>query len=140
MSAHTIVRRSVFSGVAALGAVAIAAGPALAHHCFIPMYSLNAPASSNWFVYTAESGAEEIVGFIAECDAQVDAGYAALKAEGLPVGIKIKVSMTIGDPKHTGRMNPNGANGKGLEYFEAGSTLPDEMLGVWISAAAAQEC
>jgi hypothetical protein len=36
--------------------------------------------------------------------------------------------MTIGDPKGTERIpNPNGANSKGLEYFGAGSTLPDEM-------------
>ncbi len=37
-------------------------------------------------------------------------------------------------------MNPNGANGKGLEYFEAGSTLPDEMVGVWVAAASSHEC
>ena len=29
--------------------------------------------------------------------------------------------MTIGDPKETGRTNPNGADGVGLEYFGAGS-------------------
>ena len=35
-------------------------------------------------------------------------------------------------------MNPNGANGKGLEYFGAGSTLADDMVTTWIVAAAAE--
>ena len=49
--------------------------------------------------------------------------------------------MTIGDPKAVGRIpNPNGADGTGMEYFGAGSTLPDEMLGTWIGAASAHAC
>jgi hypothetical protein len=28
----------------------------------------------------------------------------------------------------------------GLEYFEAGSTLPDQMLGTFIGAASAVDC
>lgn len=141
MSVRTLTRRGLVGGVAALGAVAIAAGPALAHHCFIPMYSLNGPASANWEVYSAEAGAADIEGFAAECAEAAEAGYDALRAEGLPVGIKIKASKTIGDPKGEGRIpNPNGANGKGLEYFGAGSTLPFEMVEVWIGAADAYDC
>lgn len=40
----------------------------------------------------------------------------------LPVGLKVFEKMTIGDPKHVGRTNPNGADGKGLEYFGAASS------------------
>ena len=126
--------------VAATGTAAVlAAAPAMAHHCFIPMYSLDAPASANWFPLTAEDGAG-FEGYVADCDAAVDAGYAALHAAGLPVGIKIFEKMTIGDPKHEGRMNPNGANGVGLEYFEAGSELPFQMVGTWIEGAESVDC
>ena len=48
--------------------------------------------------------------------------------------------MTIGDPKHEGRMNPNGANGKGLEYFGAGSGVPVEMVTTWIEGAQGASC
>ena len=49
--------------------------------------------------------------------------------------------MTIGDPKGVERIpNPNGANGKGMEYFGAGSTLPDEMVTTSIAAADAYAC
>ncbi|WP_109474594.1 hypothetical protein [Ornithinimicrobium cavernae] len=141
MSRSTIVRRGVVGGVAAFAAVALAAGPALAHHCYVPMYSLNGPTSANWEVYTAEDGAALFFGFMAECDEQVDAGYDALRAEGLPVGIKINAKMTIGDPKGEERIpNPNGANGKGLEYFGAGSTLADQMIVTWVGAAEEVDC
>jgi len=57
------------------------------------------------------------------------------------VGIKIFEHITIGDPKGTGgSSNPNGANGKGLEYFGAGSTLAEEMVMTWIEAASAYDC
>lgn len=79
-------------------------------------------------------------GYTAACDAAVEEGYDALRAAGLPVGIKIKTNKTIGDPKNEGRMNPNGANGKGLEYFGAESTLADEMVMTWIAAADATDC
>jgi hypothetical protein len=141
MSRLTTLRRSALVGVATTAAVALGAGPALAHHCFVPMYNLNGPSSPNWWVYTAESAAAEIAGVTPECREAVDAGYDALEEAGLPVGIKIFGKMTIGDPKGEERIpNPNGANGKGLEYFGAGSTLPDEMLGVWIDAAMAYDC
>lgn len=106
------------------------------------MYSLDAaPVSANWFVITAEAGAEMIAGYQAPCDEAVDAGYDALRADGLPLGIKIFEKMTIGDPKGTDRIpTPNGADGRGLEYFGAGSTLADEMLETWIDAAAAHDC
>lgn len=135
------MRRLGVVGVSAAAAVAITAGSASAHHCYVPMYSLDGPASSNWFVISAETGAGLIAGYQADCDGAADAGYAALRAEGMPVGIKIFEKMTIGDPKGTDRIpNPNGANGKGLEYFGAGSTLADEMVTTWIAGADAYEC
>ena len=140
MSITTVRRLGVVSAAAA-AAIAVTATSASAHHCFVPMYSLDGPTSSNWFVVSAETGAALIAGFEAECDGARDAGYAALKADGLPVGIKIFEKMTIGDPKGTERIpNPNGANGKGLEYFGAGSTLPDEMVSTWIAGASAFDC
>lgn len=137
----TMLRRSGIVVAAATAAVVASAAGASAHHCFVPMYSLDGPASANWIVYSAESAALELTGFEAPCDEAADAGYDALREAGLPVGIKIFEKMTIGDPKAVGRIpNPNGADGKGLEYFGAGSTLPDEMLGTWIGAASAHTC
>ena len=140
MSLVKTLRRPALVGAAALTAIAVGAAPAMAHHCFVPMYSLDgAPTSENWFVVSAEMGAG-FEGYTAECDAAVDAGYAALEAAGLPVGIKIFEKMTIGDPKHTDRLNPNGADGKGLEYFGAGSGLPFEMIGAFVEGAESVDC
>jgi len=138
MTIRATSRRTLTLGAGALAALTLGSTTANAHHCYIPMYSLSGPASANWEVYSAERGAAEIAGYTPSCDSGADAGYAALRAAGLPVGIKIKVSKTIGDPKDEGKMNPNGANGKGLEYFGAGSTLADQMVGTWIAAAAAE--
>ena len=141
MSFLRSVRRPALVGAAALTAIAVGAAPAMAHHCFVPMYSLDgAPTSENWFVVSAELGAVFEAGYEAPCAAAVEAGYDALEAAGLPVGIKIFEKMTIGDPKHEGRMNPNGANGIGLEYFGAGSGLPFEMISTWIEGAESASC
>ena len=140
MSVSSRVRRGLFVGVAATGAVVLGAAPAMAHHCYVPMYTLNAPASPNWLVFSAQAGAAEIAGFEAECQGAVDAGYAALREAGLPVGLKVFEKMTIGDPKETGRMNPNGADGKGLEYFGAGSELPFQMVEAFVEGAESADC
>jgi hypothetical protein len=140
MSITTLRRLGVVTAGAA-AAIAVTAASASAHHCFVPMYSLDGPTSANWFVLSAETGALFIEGYEAPCDGARDAGYEALRADGLPVGIKIFEKMTIGDPKGTERIpNPNGANGKGLEYFGAGSTLPDEMVATWVAGASAYDC
>ena len=133
------MRRPLLVGAAAIAAIGLGAAPAMAHHCYIPMYSLNGPSSPNWEVTTAEMGAEEFMG-LATCPARAEAGYAALREAGMPVAIKVKISKTIGDPKDEGRMNPNGANGKGLEYFGAGSSLAFDMLDVYIAAASEVTC
>jgi hypothetical protein len=134
------MRRLGVVAAAATTAVAVTATSASAHHCFVPMYTLDGPTSANWLVLTAEDGAG-YGGFTAECDEAAEAGYDALRAAGLPVAIKIFEKMTIGDPKGTDRIpTPNGADGKGLEYFGAGSTLPDEMVSTWVAAAAAHDC
>ena len=135
----TTVRRLGVVAAGAAAAIAVTAASASAHHCFVPMYSLDGPESANWFVLSAEDGAG-FEGYAADCDGARDAGYAALRDGGLPVGLKIFEKMTIGDPKHTGRMNPNGANGKGLEYFGAGSPLPEQMVATYIAGAEAYAC
>lgn len=140
MSRSTLVRRASLSGAAALAAVAVAAGPALAHHCFVPMYSLQGPSSPHWFVVTAQEGAMFEVGYEVACAEAADAGYAALQDAGLPVAIKIFTKMTIGDPHGVGRMNPNGADGRGMEYFGAGSELPFQMVGTFIDGAESYDC
>ena len=134
------VRRPTLVGAAAVTALAVGAAPAMAHHCYVPMYSLDGPTSSNWLVIDAETGASLIHGYEAPCAAAVDAGYASLREQGLPVGIKIFEKMTIGDPKHTGRTNPNGADGKGLEYFAEGSPLPMQMVETYVAGADAYTC
>ena len=139
MSTTTVRRVGVVAGAAG-AAIAVTATSASAHHCFVPMYTLSGPTSSNWFVVSAEMGAG-FEGYEAACAGAVGAGYAALRAEGLPVAIKIFEKMTIGDPKGVDRIpNPNGANGKGLEYFGAGSTLPDEMVATYVAGADAYAC
>ena len=135
----TTVRRLGVVAAGAAAAIAVTAASASAHHCFVPVYSLDGPESANWFVLSAEDGAG-FEGYAADCDGARDAGYAALRDGGLPVGLKIFEKMTIGDPKHTGRMNPNGANGKGLEYFGAGSPLPEQMVATYIAGAEAYTC
>ena len=138
MSLATTSRRALTVGAGVVAAVTLGSTAAQAHHCYIPMYSLNGPASASWDVYSAERGAAELAGYSPSCATGADAGYAALRAAGLPVGIKIKATKMIGDPKDEGKMNPNGANGKGLEYFGAGSTLAEDMVTTWVMAAAAE--
>ena len=50
------VRRPALVGAAAITALAVGAAPAMAHHCYVPMYSLSGPTSPNWFVIDAETG------------------------------------------------------------------------------------
>ena len=138
MSTTTVRRLGVVAGAAA-AAIAVTATSASAHHCFVPMYSLSGPTSANWFVVSAAMGAE-FEGYAAECDGAEEAGYAALREAGLPVGLKVFEKMTIGDPKHTGRTNPNGADGIGLEYFADGSPLPEQMVTTYIAGAEAYAC
>lgn len=137
---RTAVRRAGVVAAGTTAAIALAAGSASAHHCYVPMYSLNGPTSANWFVVSAEDGAALLAGYTAPCDGAAQAGYDALQDAGMPVAIKIKESKTIGDPKDEGKMNPNGANGKGLEYFGAGSMLADDMVSTWIGAASGHAC
>ena len=140
MAMPKTIRRFLVTGAATLTAAVLAASPAFAQHCFIPMYNLNGPASPNWWTITAEDGLalEGMPGV--KCEAQRKAGYAALRAAKLPVAIKVKVDMTIADPKGEGRMAPNGANGKGLEYFGAGSDLPERMLTTFSAGASSVRC
>ena len=138
----TTARRSATVLAAAGTALAISAGAASAHDCFIPMYTLNAPQSANWETLTAEDGARFIFEYEAPCAGATKAGYAALKAAKLPVGVRIYIGsnaageMTIGG----GSQNPNLANGKGLENFEAGSELPFQMIGTFVDAASHHAC
>ena len=135
-------RSSATAGAAAVAVLALAASPASAHDCFVPVHNLNAPQSANWETINAE----QIAGFMdfeAPCPAAAQAGYAALKAARLPVAVKIYLGsnaneehMTIGS--HSA--NPNLADGKGLENFVAGSELPFQIAGAWVEAASAHPC
>ena len=140
MSISSTLRRRVLVGTAAVGALALGAAPAMAHHCYVPMYSLNGPTSSNWLVISAEDGASMVEGYTPQCEEAAEAGYDALRDAGMPVGIKIFEKMTIGDPKHTGRLNPNGADGRGLEYFGADSPVPVAMVTTWVEGAESVDC
>ena len=135
MTIRSIIKRVVTVTGATTALVLAGSTAASAHHCYIPMYHLNGPASANWFVATAELGALDIVGFETGCDEQRDAGYAALEEAGLPVAIKISNKKVIGE----GSSNPNLGNGKGLEHLGT-STLAEEMLMTYIAAASAVAC
>jgi hypothetical protein len=125
-------------GTVALGtAVALTgASAASATDCVIGVHSTNAPASSNWETVTALQGAEWFAGWTPQCDAQVDAGYAALKAAQLPSALKIFTTREIGENSKSPRM----ADGHGLDHFDAGSPYPDLVLGTFLGAATAVSC
>ena len=154
MTVRSLLKRAGVVTGAATALVVFGATAASAHHCYVPMYSLNGPTSSaNWEVYSAERAVNEFFG-LELCDAQREAGYAALEDAGLPVGIKLFGKMTIGEgnnvknvdeegPTGSGRgaaHNPNGADSRGLEYFGAGSTLADDMLGTFVDTVMATPC
>jgi hypothetical protein len=129
------IRRAGIVAAGTTAALALGMGTASAHHCYVPMYSLNGPTSSNWLVFSAEDGAA-MGEYTAECDGAADAGYDALREAGMPVGIKIFEKMTIGE----GSSNPNRADGTGLEDFVEGSTLADDMVATWIAGAESYTC
>ena len=144
MTVRSLLKRAGVVTAASTALVLAGATSASAHHCFVPLYSLNGPTSANWFVVDAETGATFEAGYETQCDAARDAGYAALEDAGLPVGIKIFEKMTIGESA-TGNgkgaaTNPNGADGRGLEYFGSGSGLPMEMVSTYIAGAASVDC
>src|SRR5690349_19393549 len=68
---HRTTLRRAGLAIAATGTAAVlAAAPAMAHHCFVPLYSLDgAPSSANWFVLTAADGAMFEAGYEPACDA-----------------------------------------------------------------------
>lgn len=157
MALRSLLKRAGAVTGAATALVLVTATAASAHHCYIPMYSLQGPtSSSNWLVISAQQGAE-MFGMLdpeTTCEQQIDAGYSALRDAGLPVGIKLFEKMTIGEgnnlkgateegPTGSGQgflHNPNGANGTGLEYFGAGSTLADDMLTTFVAGASTVTC
>lgn len=140
MLMNRMLRRVAVLGGVTVGAIALGTTSASAFHCYVPLYTLNVPSSPNWAVFTAEQGAAEEAGYVTECDAARTAGYDALREAGLPVAIKINISRIIGDPQFDGPMNPNGADGHGLEYFGEGSTLANEAVATYIAAASAIPC
>ncbi|HEX6248211.1 MAG TPA: hypothetical protein VFZ64_10100 [Nocardioidaceae bacterium] len=145
MTLRSALKRATVVTAGATALVLAGTTSASAWHCFVPMYSLNGPTSSaNWFVVSAELGAQFEAEYTTACDAARDAGYAALHEAGLPVGIKIFEKMTLGESVNGNGQgaanNPNGANGKGLEYFGHGSGLPVEMVMTYIGGAESVDC
>jgi hypothetical protein len=143
MTFRPSLRRCLTVAGGATALVVLGATSASAHHCYVPMYSLNGPTSgNNWLVFSAGDAAQEMLQ-TELCDAQLDAGYEALEEAGLPVGIKIFEKMTIGagmQDQGKGHENPRGADGHGLEFFGSGSTLADETLATFNEAASAASC
>jgi hypothetical protein len=133
------VKRNIYRAGVVVAAAAVSIGAATssasAHDCIIPMNTLKGPASANWFTLTAQDGALFIAGFEPECEAQTSAGYAALRAEKLPVALRIFEQKTIGE----GSSNPNLGNGKGLENFES-SPLPEQMVTTFVAGASSASC
>ena len=132
----SITRRLTVTATATVGALTLLTGTALAHDCFVPTRSLNGPSSDNWHVVTVPDAAV-MFGMVADpCPAQVDAGVAAVRAEGLPLSFKIFANSTIGAKAANGTLT----NGKGLENFASGSELPFQTVGVYAVAANATSC
>jgi hypothetical protein len=136
MTVRSFIKRAGVVTGAATALVVLGATSASAHHCYVPMYSLNGPTSANWFVASAELGASFEASYVTACDAAREAGYAALKDAGLPVGIKIFEKMTIAE----GSSNPKRADGTGLEDFVEGSTLASQMVATYIAGASTVTC
>lgn len=132
----SLAKRFTVTTTATLGAFALLTGTALAHDCYVPTKSLNGPVSDNWHVINVPQAAEDFGMLVTPCPAQVDAGIAALRADGLPLSIKVFMRQTIGEKAGGGTLT----NGKGLENFAAGSTLADEALMTYVAAASSTPC
>lgn len=132
----TTLRRTAVVAAATAAVVAGSAGAALAQDCIIGTHSTNAPASSNWATFTALDAAEQFAGFTPGCDAQVAAGYAALKAAHLPSSLKVRTDKEIGEHSSSPRL----ADGHGLDHFDAGSPYPDLMVGTFLGGALSTAC
>src|SRR5438309_1877574 len=118
------IRRGTAAAVVTGAALLIAASPAFATDCVIGVHSTKAPASSNWMTFTALDGAADS-GFLPACQAQIDAGYAALRAANLPLSLKVRADKEIGANSSSPRM----ADGHGLDHFDAGTPYPDQIVG-----------
>ena len=134
MSVISTVRRPALVAAAALTAIAVGAAPAMAHHCFVPMYT-----SPDRLAQLVRRRRPDRRAAHPRLRGRLRGGRRGrLRSPGgrraSRSAIKIFEKMTIGDPKETGRTNPNGADGRGLEYFGAGSTVADEMVATWIEA------
>ena len=132
----SLARRLAVTTTATVGALTLLTGTALAHDCFVPTKSLNGTQSDNWHVYTVPEVAVMFGAVQQPCPAQVEAGIAAVRADGLPLSFKIFGKQTIGAKAANGTL----ANGKGLENFLAGSTLPDQTVGVYAAAVQLTPC
>lgn len=159
MTVRSLIKRAGIVTAASAALVLAGTSSASAWHCFLPVYDLDRqPASANWFVAGADEGAFYLAGYTTRCTGAADAGYAALEAAGMPVGIRIFEKMTIGegnnnhklaeDPNYMGpsgsgqgaEHNPNGGDGKGLEYLGAEPEWLMDMIGTYIAAAETVDC
>lgn len=125
------VRRLVTTTGATAGALALLTGTALAHECYVGTGSTRTPHTTNWFAISVADAAATFGMLPEECVPDVTAGNAALKAEGLPLSIRVFERFTLAEKAapHTQ------SDGKGLEHFEAGSTLADDALATYVEAA-----
>ncbi|HSE10399.1 MAG TPA: hypothetical protein VLB29_17180 [Nocardioidaceae bacterium] len=157
MTVRSLLRRAGVVAAASTALVLVGTSSASAWHCFLPVYDLDrAPASANWFVAGAEEGAFYLAGYTTPCAGAVDAGYAALEAAGMPVGIRIFEKMTIGEGNNNiargdeeaetsgsgqgAATNPNGGNGTGLEYLGSEPQWLVDMIGTYVAAAEEYDC
>ena len=132
----SLARRLTVTATATVGAFTLLTGTALAHDCFVASKNLNGNSSDNWHVLTAPDLAVWMGAVTDPCPEQVDAGLAALREEGLPLSFKVFMRSTIGEKAANGTLT----NGKGLENFAEGSSLPFQTVGVYAAAANATAC
>lgn len=110
---------------AALGAVALAASPAMAHECFIVGMSEHSQAQNSqvWSEVTLSGALQEFFGVASSGCADAAQAYAA--ANGAETRFLIRNDKTIGE----GSSNPNLANGSGLEHAED-SPITQQAVGL----------
>ena len=127
---HRTVRRTLTTAGTTAGAFAALTGTALASTCYLATPAPNAPRSDAWYVAVIA----DVVGY--ECPAQRDAGNAALRAEGLPLSLRVKAD------RHLAAKAPEqaSANGKGMESFDYGEPDFTRIAGTYAEAAFAVSC
>ncbi len=120
-----MIKRMALTTGAALGVVALAASPAMAHECFIVGMSEQSQAQNSkvWSELTLSGALQQF--FEVGNPSCADAAQAYAAANGAETRFLIRNDKTIGEASS----NPNLANSKGLEHAED-SPITQQAVGL----------